>query len=130
MPICPGLTGTDLISNILSHFQSMCQTICPHLCLRKYGIHFFNKKVDPNHGEPLLNLNSTSVSTLKIRCKCSASLRTGSGSSTYRSGIRVRLRLNSGPGASVGVKPPRTGRPGKQTKIILMTSSFPDFYFK
>lgn len=43
----------------------MCQTICPYLCLRKYGIHFFSKKGDPNHWEPL-PLNPASVSTLMI----------------------------------------------------------------
>lgn len=77
------LTGTDLTSNILSHFQSMCQTICPHLCLRKYGIHFLSKKVDPNHGEPLLAPNPASLPTLKSKWKRSGFPWGGSESSVY-----------------------------------------------
>lgn len=95
-PICPRLSRTDLISNILSHFQSMFQTICPHLCLRKYSIHFFNEKVGPNLEEPLLNLNGSSSphERSNVNSQCSPGAHTES--SISRAGANVMQRLHSG----------------------------------
>lgn len=80
--LCPGLTGTDLTSNVLSHFQSMYQTICPHSCLRKCGIRFFNKKVDPNHrtaaeSQVSSSLPLNSASRARGRGQTAAELRPG-----------------------------------------------------
>lgn len=84
------------------HFQSRCQTICPHSRLRKYGIRFFNKKVGPNH-------------------------RTAAESPAAREGDRQRL--NSGPAADRALKTiPHPGRPGSRTQIILLLTPFPDCF--